>query len=171
MNLPIDAIVDVDFPPSPEEWTDEKARLYEEEMNRRFDAAGNPTDLLDKVLKNKLHLDDAAIAALFGGLRRGAELPPQAHSIYLDMNHWIYLTQARNGHEDGKQYGRCLNLLVEAVAAELVILPISSSHYTEVGQISDLQRRSNVCNLIAELSHLSLWRHVVVASNANLTQL
>jgi hypothetical protein len=65
----------------------------------------------------------------------------------------VSLAKARVGKDDGRPFKRCLDLLSTAVDAGRVVVPLSSTHYSEVGQTGSLRRRSDVSNVMAELSH------------------
>lgn len=124
-------------------------------MNRRFEQAGDSAEVLEQVMRDKLGFDAVGIAAVWAGLRREPALPPGAKAIYLDHLHWVNLAKARVGRDDGQSFVRCLELLVSAVAAGRVVLPLSSTHYSEVGQTGSIRQRSDVTNVMAELSHFT----------------
>ena len=87
------------------------------------------------------------------GCAKSARPSPMFASIYLDQLHWIGLAKARLGREDGKPYLRTLSLLIETSVAGKVIVPLSATHYMEMAKITDVRKRADVANVMAELSH------------------
>ncbi len=72
--------------------------------------------------------------------------------IYLDLNHWINLAQAVTGHSEGLQYMPVLQACRAARAAGTALFPLSASLYTEVSKITDPAQRSDLAELMEELS-------------------
>jgi hypothetical protein len=126
----------------------------EDELTRRLLEAGDPRAALRQVMRDELLIDDAGAGAVFEGLRRDP-LPTGALSVYLDLNHWVSLAKARLGREDGRSFVRCLELLKNAVEEGRAVVPLSATHYAEVGQITSLRRRADLANVMAELSNFT----------------
>jgi len=59
---------------------------------------------------------------------------PEKRTVYLDLNHWIALSQAATGHREGVQYSDTLDAC-KAAAQAGVLFPISSVSYIEVSKI------------------------------------
>ena len=76
---------------------------------------------------------------------------PAQRTVYLDLNHWVGLSQAVTGHHEGRQY---LGVLEDcrAAAAGGVLFPISSVTYIEVSKITDPRQRMDLAAVIEELS-------------------
>lgn len=76
---------------------------------------------------------------------------PQHRTVYLDLNHWIALSQAATGHREGRQY--CDTLAACRAAHQAgVIFPISSVTYIEVSKIKDPRQRAHLAQVMEELS-------------------
>ena len=73
--------------------------------------------------------------------------------VYLDLNHWIYLAQAANGHPDGRLFHDALALLRALCSEGRVVCPLSSTHYMEMWGIGDERRRFDVAAVMEELSN------------------
>ena len=73
-------------------------------------------------------------------------------TIYLDLNHWVHLAQARVGHPEGAAHAAALGLLRQAVADGRVVIPLSAAHYDEVRKIKDFDQRNDLALTMAELS-------------------
>jgi len=82
-------------------------------------------------------------------LRRPAS-PPKL--VYLDLNHWIYLSQAATGHREGSQFEPALQRCRAARDAGTVVFPLSATHYMEIIKITDPAQRGNLAILMEELS-------------------
>lgn len=72
--------------------------------------------------------------------------------IYLDLNHWVHLAQARAGHPEGAAHVPALGLLRQAVADGRVVTPLSAAHYDEVRKIKSFDQRNDLALTMAELS-------------------
>lgn len=72
--------------------------------------------------------------------------------VYLDLNHWVHLAQARVGHREGAAYVPALGLLRKVVADGRAVIPLSSAHYDEVRKIKAFDRRNELALTMAELS-------------------
>lgn len=102
-------------------------------------------------LQRQLGLDSVAAQAIVSGLRRRGP-DPEAFSVYLDLNHWISLAKAKAGHPDGTRFIPCLDLLLKSAGSGKLILPLGTTHYTEVRNITDVRQRADIANVMAELS-------------------
>lgn len=72
-------------------------------------------------------------------------------TVYLDLNHWIGLSQAATGHPTGLQYRETLHAC-RAAADAGVVFPLSSVTYSEVSKIKDPQQRARLAEVMEELS-------------------
>jgi len=72
--------------------------------------------------------------------------------VYLDLLHWVGLSKARLGRPNSELYGEALLELREGVASGRIVIPLSFSHYIEVSQIADAQRRAGLALTMCELS-------------------
>lgn len=79
--------------------------------------------------------------------------------VYLDQMHWIGLAKARMGHADGAQYADALHALTRGVASGMLMLPLSSVHYAELGGTGSVRQRTDVALTMGALS-----RYVTIAS-------
>lgn len=113
--------------------------------------AEDVTAVVITALRERLGLDAAAAEAIVSGLRRRG--PAQdVFSVYLDLNHWVSLAEARVGRPDGAKFAACLDLLTSAVDSGKVILPLGITHYMEVANIKDVRQRADIANAMALLS-------------------
>jgi len=76
---------------------------------------------------------------------------PGQRTVYLDLNHWIALSQAATGHREGVQYSDTLDAC-KAAAQAGVLFPISSVSYIEVSKIKDPRQRARLAEVMEELS-------------------
>ena len=83
--------------------------------------------------------------------------PPRL--IYLDLNHWIELSKAHGGHQDGKKHRHILNACLEAVKDNQAVFPLSEVIYAEIGKITNHRQRHDLRGIIEQLS-----RYMVVTS-------
>ena len=60
--------------------------------------------------------------------------PPRL--IYLDLNHWIELSKAHSGHQDGKKHRSILDACLKAVRNGKAVFPLSESIYAEIAKIT-----------------------------------
>jgi hypothetical protein len=72
--------------------------------------------------------------------------------VYLDQNFWIGLSQARLGQPTRAHFNDAWDLLTRGVAGGSLIVPLSSTHYYEVGKIRDARRRHDLATTMAQLS-------------------
>ena len=61
--------------------------------------------------------------------------------VYLDLNHWIALAQAKTGHPHGNEAKPLLSACIEQREAQQAVFPLSDSMYFELAKISRRQRR------------------------------
>ena len=72
--------------------------------------------------------------------------------IYLDQNHWISLAKANTHHPQGLMFSKVLSYLKKAVADGYVVCPLSLTHYMELSYIRNFKQRSDVAEVMAQLS-------------------
>lgn len=89
---------------------------------------------------------------------------PAARTVYLDLNHWIALSQAATGHPEGTRYRDALEAC-RAAAGAGVLFPISSVSYIEVSKIKDPRQRAHLAEVIEELSGFrSILSHPLIVT-------
>src|SRR5690349_5623391 len=66
--------------------------------------------------------------------------PPKL--VYLDMNHWVFLSKAMAGHPDGAEHVDTLNACLAARQAGTAVFPLSDSIYHEI--INNVSHRQRV---------------------------
>ncbi|MHB1844818.1 MAG: hypothetical protein ACYCWW_08310 [Deltaproteobacteria bacterium] len=72
--------------------------------------------------------------------------------VYLDLNHWIGLSDAAVGRSQGDNYRGALAASREARRSGRASFPLSATHYMEIAKIVDPSRRSNLAAIMEELS-------------------
>jgi hypothetical protein len=72
--------------------------------------------------------------------------------ISLDVKDWVALAKARLGRPQFPQDARAYEALRAATAAGEVIVPLTAATYMEVARISSLRWRTDLANVIAEVS-------------------
>lgn len=72
--------------------------------------------------------------------------------VYLDQNHWISLAKANTQHPQGSTFIDVLFYLKKAVADGQIVCPLSLTHYMELSYIGNFKQRSDVAEVMAELS-------------------
>jgi hypothetical protein len=72
--------------------------------------------------------------------------------VYLDLKDWIALAKARLGRPEHPYDQVTYEMLRDATATGQVIVPLSSTTYWEVRRISSLRQRTDLANVIAEIS-------------------
>jgi hypothetical protein len=92
------------------------------------------------------------------------ELPPADKLIvYLDINHWIGLSQALAGHPKGAANGDVLQACRAARSAGRALFVLSGTIYAEVQKIKDPMQRRRLAEAMEELTDFStLVSRVVV---------
>src|SRR5580704_4602709 len=92
------------------------------------------------------------------------ELPPANELVvYLDLNHWIGLSQALAGHPKGTAHGDVLEACRRARSAGKAMFVLSGTIYAEVQKIKDPMQRRRLAEVIEELTDFrTLVSRVVV---------
>lgn len=80
-----------------------------------------------------------------------------APSVYLDLWVWIRLACAANGAPREASDTAVLTAVRDASAAG-VVFPLSATHYTEIGKITDPRQRADVARIMASVSHCRTMR-------------
>lgn len=96
---------------------------------------------------------------------RTLQLPPeQPATVYLDMNHWIYLSKAAKGLPAGMQYREALNACRTARVNGRAVFVLAAAHYQEMTKIESPRQRHNLADLMEELSGLTtlLCRQILI---------
>ncbi|HEX6339874.1 hypothetical protein [Umezawaea sp.] len=76
--------------------------------------------------------------------------PPKL--VYLDLNHWIYLSQAASGSVNGERYRPALDACRHARAAGTAVFVLAGVHYMEMTKIKDPAQRGRLTEVMEELS-------------------
>jgi hypothetical protein len=72
--------------------------------------------------------------------------------VYLDLNHWIALSKAMAGHQDGKAYTEALTRVLHAVDQGTAVFPLSDSIYFEISKIGQHRQRRDLREVIERVS-------------------
>ena len=92
------------------------------------------------------------------------ERPPKL--IYLDLNHWIELSKAYSGHQDGAKHQSILDACLAAVKDRKAVFPLSEHIYTEIGKITNFRQRRNLREIIEQVcGYMVLTSLAVVATH------
>ena len=90
--------------------------------------------------------------------------PPKL--IYLDLNHWIELSKAHSGHQDGAKNQWILDACLAAVKDGKAVFPLSEYIYTEIGKITNFRQRRNLREVIEQVCrYMVLTSLAVVATH------
>ena len=80
---------------------------------------------------------------------------PRRRTVYLDMNHWIGLAKAAQGHTGGGRYRDLLDEVRSLSQRGDIRFPLSGQHYMEMAKISSLRQREAVATLMVEISQFA----------------
>ncbi len=98
------------------------------------------------------------------------QLPSAATNVvYLDLNHWIALSQASVGHSKGRSFVDTLEACRSARAAGAALFVLSATHYGEMLKIKDPAQRRELANLMEELTDFATLVSRVVVMELELT--
>lgn len=75
--------------------------------------------------------------------------------VYLDLNHWIYLAQARAGVPSGRRFGDTLETCRTLRRQGAATFVLSGSHYMELLKIRDPSQRRAIADVMEELTGFS----------------
>ena len=76
--------------------------------------------------------------------------PPKL--IYLDLKHWIALSQALSGHLNGEEHKEVLAVILRAVESQTAWFPISDSTYVELLKIRTYNQHRDLRATIEQIS-------------------
>jgi hypothetical protein len=76
--------------------------------------------------------------------------------VYLDLNHWIYLAQARVGLSSGAQFVSALEACRSARRSGAARFVLSGSHYMEMIKIRDPAQRRAIADVMEELTDFAV---------------
>ncbi len=100
-------------------------------------------------------MPDSAIPLILPPL---LELPPADKLlVYLDLNHWIGLSQALVGHRQGASHIATLEACRAARASGRVIFVLSGTAYIEVQRIKHPDQRRRLAEVVEELADMWQW--------------
>ncbi len=80
------------------------------------------------------------------------ERPSTPRLAYLDMNFWISFAKAAVGHPAGDRYRAAWEACRAAKAGGAVTFPLADCHYVELSKIRNPRQRSDVAEVMEELS-------------------
>ena len=106
----------------------------------------------------KFGIPPDVLPPVFGHIRETNEYPLLAKDardrlkVYLDLKDWVALAKARLGRPEFAQDGLAYQIFRTATAAGQVIVPLSATTYQELSRISSLRQRTDLANVIAEIS-------------------
>ena len=83
--------------------------------------------------------------------------PPRL--IYLDLNHWIELSKAHSGHQDGKKHRSILDACLKAVRNGKAVFPLSESIYAEIAKITSHRQLRDLREVVEQVC-----QYIVVTS-------
>lgn len=72
--------------------------------------------------------------------------------VFLDLKDWVSLAKARLGRPQRPEDARVYDALRSATASGEVLVPLTVATYLEVGRISSLRQRTDLADVIAEIS-------------------
>ena len=76
--------------------------------------------------------------------------------VYLDLNHWIYLAQARAGLSSGVAFLPALEACRNASHSGAARFVLSGSHYMEMTKIRDPAQRRAIADVMEELTDFAV---------------
>lgn len=76
--------------------------------------------------------------------------------VYLDLNHWIYLAQARAGLSSGARFVPALEACRSARRSGAARFVLSGSHYMEMVKIRDPAQRRTIADVMEELTDFAV---------------
>jgi len=88
--------------------------------------------------------------------------------VYLDLNHWIYLAQARAGLSSGAGFVPALEACRNARHSGAARFVLSGSHYMEVTKIRDPAQRRTIADVMEELTDFAVLVSRVVVMELEL---
>jgi hypothetical protein len=93
-------------------------------------------------------------------------LPPDTVKVvYLDLNHWISLSQAAAGHPKGSVFTKVLDACRAERSAGTALFVLSSTHYMELLKIKDPAQREKLAEVTFTFGPLSIpYEHAVAFS-------
>lgn len=79
---------------------------------------------------------------------------PEIPSVYLDLNHFIYLARAKTDAKAALPgYTALHTALVQAVQERRIVVPLSGEHFFEMTRIKDPRQRRDITDIMEELSN------------------
>lgn len=72
--------------------------------------------------------------------------------VYLDVKDWVALAKARLGRPESSHDQAVYEALQHATKAGRVIVPLTSAAHMEISRISSLRQRTDLANVVAEIS-------------------
>ena len=124
-------------------------------------------------------IPDGALSLVMRHIRETSEYPLLAAGtedrlkVYLDLKDWVALAKTRLGRPEFPHDGAAYEALRTATASGQVIVPLSATTYQELSRIVSLRQRTDLANVIAEISGFvtitgrsAAMRHQVLAALA-----
>ena len=88
--------------------------------------------------------------------------PPKL--IYLDLNHWIELSKAHSGHQDGEKHRSILDACLKAVGDGSAVFPLSEYIYLEILKNTNSRQRRILREVIEQVCEYKVVTSLVVVT-------
>jgi hypothetical protein len=117
----------------------------------------NPEAVFAAALR-KFGIPDGTLSLVMRHMRETSEYPllsadnRECLTVYLDVKDWVALAKARLGRPEFSHDQAAYEALKAATASGQVIVPLSAMTYQELGRITSLRQRTDLANVIAEIS-------------------
>jgi hypothetical protein len=117
----------------------------------------SPQDVL-ATASRKFGIPDGALSMVLRYLREASEYPLLAAGagdrlkVYLDLKDWVALTKARLGRPEFPHDQAAYEALRAATASGQVIVLLSGITYQELSRIGSMRQRTDLADVIAEIS-------------------
>jgi hypothetical protein len=127
------------------------------EAARQLASPADPQAVLDAATR-KFGLPDGALSLVMRHLRETTDYPllgiggGNPLKVYLDLKDWVALAKARLGRPEFPHDQAAYEALQAAVTTGQVIVPLSATTYEELSRIASLRQRTDLANVIAEIS-------------------
>ena len=106
----------------------------------------------------KFGIPDGALSLAMRHMREASVYPLLAPGtgdrlkVYLDLKDWVALAKARLGRPEFPHDRAVYEALLAATTSSQVLVPLSATTYQELSRITSLRQRTDLANVIAEIS-------------------
>jgi hypothetical protein len=124
---------------------------------RSLGPESGPTDILD-LAQRTFGIPDGTLSLIMRHMQETSEYPLLTASsatrlkVYLDLKDWVALAKARLGRPEFPHDQAAYEALKSAATAGEATVPLSATTYQELSRISSLRQRTDLANVIAEIS-------------------